>query len=93
MQSAAEESRKLAIHDNYQARGWRIDVTDQGSVDDLVKKTVKEFGRIDYLVNSAGVGSLCLFVVCSHGQLSWSQEENDAYVSIIDSARFQHSHS
>lgn len=70
VQSAAEQSRKLAIHDNYQARGWHVDVTDQESVEDLVKKTAKEFGRIDYLVNSAGVGCPCVLVLCSDGQLS-----------------------
>jgi citronellol/citronellal dehydrogenase len=33
----------------------RCDVTDESSVNEMVKKTVVEFGRIDILVNNAGV--------------------------------------
>jgi NAD(P)-dependent dehydrogenase (short-subunit alcohol dehydrogenase family) len=34
------------------------DVTDEGSVQDMVRRVVAEFGRIDILVNSAGIVSL-----------------------------------
>ena len=33
----------------------RCDVTDENSVNEMVKKTIAEFGRIDILVNNAGV--------------------------------------
>ena len=52
---AAEASRQYATDKHYRAKAWKIDVTDQASVDQVVESIVAEFGRIDYLVNSAGV--------------------------------------
>ena len=37
------------------ARGWSCDVSLEASVNDVVDTVVKEFGRIDVLVNNAGV--------------------------------------
>jgi 3-oxoacyl-[acyl-carrier protein] reductase len=37
------------------AKAFQLDVTDEGQVGKVVKKIGKEFGRIDLLVNSAGV--------------------------------------
>jgi NAD(P)-dependent dehydrogenase (short-subunit alcohol dehydrogenase family) len=33
----------------------KVDVSDEASVQSMVDATVKEFGRIDYSINSAGV--------------------------------------
>ena len=38
-----------------QALPVRCDVTSEESVQEMVKKTLKEFGRIDILVNNAGI--------------------------------------
>lgn len=56
----AEESRKYAKHAGYRALAVKVDLTDAESVQSLVATTVKEFGRIDYAVNSAGVKILPL---------------------------------
>ncbi|KAI0392813.1 NAD(P)-binding protein [Xylariaceae sp. FL0594] len=53
---AAEESKTHAASpDEFKALAVCVDVTKDESVEAMVKKTVKEFGRVDYLVNSAGV--------------------------------------
>ncbi len=38
------------------ARAVKLDVTDQEAVRGLVERTVSEFGRLDYMVNNAGIG-------------------------------------
>ena len=53
--AAATESKKFAVHDCFKAVAIKVDITDEASVDNMVQTTVKEFGRIDYSVNSAGV--------------------------------------
>ncbi|KAI1088690.1 short chain dehydrogenase [Rostrohypoxylon terebratum] len=54
-EASAEESRKYARHAEYRALAIKVDVTDTESVQSLVTSTVKEFGRVDYAVNSAGI--------------------------------------
>lgn len=43
----------------------RTDVTDQASVDDLVKQTSSAFGRIDVLINNAGINVFREPLTCS----------------------------
>jgi len=58
VQETAEKSKHHATHPDYRALGVRVDVTDPASVQDMVDVAVKEFGRIDYSVNSAGVSDI-----------------------------------
>ena len=51
----AEKSKTLASHLEYRTLVVAVDLTDQPSVKRLVDSVVKEFGRIDYNVNAAGV--------------------------------------
>ena len=53
--AAAKESKKFAVHGSFKAIAVKVDITDEASVDNMVQTTLKEFGRIDYSVNSAGV--------------------------------------
>ncbi|KAI9665040.1 MAG: hypothetical protein M1821_006488 [Bathelium mastoideum] len=54
---ASEKSKAFATNPEYRCLVLRVDVTDAASVQAMVDATVKEFGRIDYNVNSAGRGS------------------------------------
>ncbi len=52
---ANEETAGLIEAEGGSAHAYRVDVTDAGSVAALVKGVVDKFGRIDVLVNNAGV--------------------------------------
>ncbi|KAI9658416.1 MAG: hypothetical protein M1821_002549 [Bathelium mastoideum] len=52
---AVELSKKHATHPQYQAINYTLDVTDPQSVQEMVDTIVKNFGRLDYAVNGAGV--------------------------------------
>jgi NAD(P)-dependent dehydrogenase (short-subunit alcohol dehydrogenase family) len=52
----AKESDDLAIHPDYKSLAVACDVSDMISVQLMVQAAVKEFSRIDYCVNSAGIG-------------------------------------
>ncbi|CEN60509.1 hypothetical protein ASPCAL02945 [Aspergillus calidoustus] len=55
-QQTAQESEAVAVNPAYRALAVAVDVTDGSSVEEMVSKAVSGFGRIDYLVNSAGIG-------------------------------------
>ncbi|CAI6089552.1 unnamed protein product [Clonostachys chloroleuca] len=57
-QQAAEESKKYAINAEYKTLVVNVDMANENVVQEMIDKTVKEFGRIDYAVNSAGMGNL-----------------------------------
>jgi NAD(P)-dependent dehydrogenase (short-subunit alcohol dehydrogenase family) len=50
------ESEAVATHPDYKALAVSVDVGDPNSVQNMVKEAMDMFGRIDYNVNSAGVG-------------------------------------
>ncbi|CAG8953709.1 hypothetical protein HYFRA_00006598 [Hymenoscyphus fraxineus] len=52
----AHESEAKARHPDYKAIALAVDVSDAESVKAMVRSVVDACGRIDYLVNSAGVG-------------------------------------
>jgi NAD(P)-dependent dehydrogenase (short-subunit alcohol dehydrogenase family) len=52
---AAEESRKMATNQVYKALSMEVDVRNSESVQKMVDYAAKEFGRIDYCINAAGV--------------------------------------
>ena len=54
-EKAAEESIGTARNPDYRAIAIKVDVTNETEVSNMVQKTCKEFGRIDYAVNCAGV--------------------------------------
>lgn len=58
---AAEESKAHASNLDYQAIALQVDISNEESVQRMVTTTLKEFNRIDYSVNSAGVSRLRLF--------------------------------
>lgn len=52
---AVKVAEMLAAEIGTQTLGLHVDVTDKDSVTALVQKTLKKFGRIDGLVNNAGI--------------------------------------
>ncbi|PVI03083.1 NAD(P)-binding protein [Periconia macrospinosa] len=57
VKAIAEQSKALAASPDFKSSGFAVDVTDSQSVQSLVRFAVNEFGRIDYLINAAGVRS------------------------------------
>ncbi|KAK6067168.1 short-chain dehydrogenase reductase [Seiridium cupressi] len=55
---AAKASQKYAKHPQYRSLALKVDISDESSAQSMVDATVKEFGRIDYSVNSAGLGNI-----------------------------------
>lgn len=58
------------------ARTAQVDVTDPESVAQMVNATQQEFGRIDILVNSAGVGSAEQLVDVTNATRDWILKTN-----------------
>ncbi|KAI1745443.1 NAD(P)-binding protein [Xylaria scruposa] len=56
-QAAAEESKTYATNGDYRCIAIHVNICDEDSVQKMVDTAVKEFGRIDYCVNSAGIGN------------------------------------
>jgi 2-dehydro-3-deoxy-L-rhamnonate dehydrogenase (NAD+) len=54
-EQAAEETARKFSQDTDQVVSVHVDVTDESSVREMVKTTLDQFGRIDALVNNAGI--------------------------------------
>lgn len=54
MSSTVTELKKIAP--DVSIKQFELDVTNEKAVDDSITQTVKEFGRLDYAVNNAGIG-------------------------------------
>lgn len=63
-QDAAVESLKYNTNADYQSLVIKVDMADEAAVQNMVDHVVKEFGRIDYAVNSAGVSGLQSSLCC-----------------------------
>ncbi|KAM0134540.1 hypothetical protein ACHAP3_005434 [Botrytis cinerea] len=57
---SAEKSNGFAKNSSYQSFAIQVDVADVDSVQSMVDRMVEKFGRIDYLVHSAGLGATSL---------------------------------
>lgn len=53
--ASSEESKKYASNKEYKTTAFEMNVQDDDSVKAMVDFVVKEFGRLDYAVNAAGV--------------------------------------
>ncbi len=52
---AAQKLAEALCKDGYQAKGYGTDITNRASVQELAASVVKDFGRLDILVNSAAL--------------------------------------
>ncbi|KAI4115300.1 MAG: hypothetical protein LQ345_004077 [Seirophora villosa] len=53
-----EECKQFSKHPEFRAIAVKVDIVDEESVDAMVRSAKDEFGRIDYSVNSAGMGNV-----------------------------------
>ncbi|KAL5116314.1 hypothetical protein ACEQ8H_005772 [Pleosporales sp. CAS-2024a] len=56
MATTIGELKKIAPQ--LSVKEFQLDVTDEKAIDDSIAQTVKEFGRLDYAVNNAGIGGM-----------------------------------
>ncbi|KAL8917847.1 MAG: hypothetical protein Q9172_005669 [Xanthocarpia lactea] len=54
--AAAKEARNMATNPSFQAYAFKVDISNEASVVGMVEFTIQKFARIDYCVNSAGIG-------------------------------------
>ncbi|KAL9063308.1 MAG: hypothetical protein Q9161_009532 [Pseudevernia consocians] len=54
---SAEQSKRLASHSHYRCLVVNVDITNVKSVQAMINGAIKEFDRIDYSVNYAGIGT------------------------------------
>lgn len=69
--SAAEQTLAKLAEKEVQAEAHRIDVSNRGDVDRLFKDVLARFGRVDVLINNAGITKDMLFMRMSEEQ--WDQ--------------------
>ena len=72
-QSGEDAVRKLGSS----AEFYSVDVTDKASVDDWVQGVVQKFGRVDILINNAGIVRDSLLVKMKDGELVKQMPEAD----------------
>ncbi|HME38737.1 MAG TPA: SDR family oxidoreductase [Steroidobacteraceae bacterium] len=54
-ESDLDETRQLCTAESVQARGYRVNVADEGEVCAAMTRVASDFGRMDGLVNNAGI--------------------------------------
>jgi len=52
-----DETSALCAAQSVQARGYRVNVADEGEVSAAMTRVVADFGRLDGLVNNAGISA------------------------------------
>ncbi|KAL8729342.1 MAG: hypothetical protein Q9181_005040 [Wetmoreana brouardii] len=57
-QEVALQCNKIAKHTVFNSVAVFVDIVDEESVEAMVQRAIEVFGRIDYSVNSAGIGNL-----------------------------------
>ena len=70
-ESAAEQTLAQLAEKGVQAEAHRVDVSNRGDVDRLFKEVLARFGRVDVLINNAGITKDMLFIRMSEDE--WDQ--------------------
>lgn len=55
VEGSAEKSKRFAKRPEYRAIADKVDITNEQSVQAMFDRTIEDFKRMDYFVNSAGV--------------------------------------
>ncbi len=56
-----DEAVKRLNSEGIKARGYVTDITDLTAVNEGISRVIKDFGKIDILINNAGIARLCKF--------------------------------
>lgn len=71
-QAVAEEAKQLGVR----SKAYRLDVTEEQAVYDMVDEVVAEFGKLDIMFNNAGCNILASFVDSTLEQLEFLSKVN-----------------
>jgi 3-oxoacyl-[acyl-carrier protein] reductase len=79
-----QETAKLCTAKSVTARAYRVNVADEGNVTDAMSQTVQDFGRLDGLVNNAGIVKDGLLVKVKDGAVAggMSLEQWNAVIGV-----------
>jgi 3-oxoacyl-[acyl-carrier protein] reductase len=79
-----EETQSLCQDAGVRMRGYPVDVTDEQGVQGLFNDVVDDFGRVDGLVNNAGVTRDALLIKAKDGEITgrMSTEDWDAVIAV-----------
>ena len=55
------EAAETLCRDGIDAKGYEVDITDKKAVQNGVDAVLRDFGKIDILINNAGIARLCKF--------------------------------
>ena len=72
VEQVAEEVRKTG----QRAEAWQLDVAEVSSIEEFVRKTLDTFGRIDVLVNNAGVNKVQPALDCTEEDFDYIVDVN-----------------
>jgi 3-oxoacyl-[acyl-carrier protein] reductase len=78
------ETESLCQDSGVQIQGYPVDVTDEQAVEQLFNDVVRDFGRVDGLVNNAGVTRDGLLIKAKDGEITkkMSSEDWDAVIAV-----------
>lgn len=71
----AETVDRVAAH-GVQVDSWVVDVADRGAVEDWADDVVESFGRVNVIVNNAGVSVTCSIEELSYEDFEWLMSIN-----------------
>ncbi len=71
----AETADRVAAH-GVQVDSWVVDVADRGAVEDWADEVVERFGRVNVIVNNAGVSVTCSIEELSYEDFEWLMSIN-----------------
>lgn len=87
---AAEEVVGLIRSRGGEARAYKADVANKAEVDAMVEAVVKDFGRIDIVVNNAGVAPFVDFFECDEETWDRTQAVNCKGIFLVSQAAARH---
>ena len=83
-------SKNTVIPDTDTQMGYRADVSDASQVSEMIKEIIKEYGKIDVLVNNAGIAQQKLFTDISEADWDTMMDTNLKSMFLVTKAVLPH---